>query len=187
MTTGSVSPRRADTRRNNERILAAALESLTTTGEISFNAIAKRAEVGVGTVYRHFPNQEALILAVYRREVRQLVDIVPTLLAKYAPEQAFREWTRHLARYMITKHGLADALRTAAMSKEELFATSYEAMLGALTTLLEANVQAGSVRADLDPLTVMRALGGMMYLKPGEDWRVETERLADLIWNGMRA
>ena len=80
MTTGSVSPRRADTRRNNERILAAAAVSLAGSGEVSFNAIAKAAGVGVGTVYRHFPTPEALVLAAYRREVQQLVDVVPTLL-----------------------------------------------------------------------------------------------------------
>ncbi|TCO62255.1 TetR/AcrR family transcriptional regulator [Actinocrispum wychmicini] len=186
MTTGAVSPRRADTRRNHERILAAALESLTTTGEISFNTIAKNAEVGVGTVYRHFPNQEALVLAVYRREVRHLLDIVPALLKRNTPEQAFREWTRHLARYMITKHGLADALRTAATSQAELFAASYEAILGAVRTLLDANVAAGSVRADLDPLTVTRALGGMMHFNPGGNWQTDTESLIDLLWKGMR-
>src|ERR671931_368570 len=99
MSTGSVSPRRADTRRNHERILTAALESLTTSGEVSFNAIAKKAKVGVGTVYRHFPTPEALILAVYQREVRHLVDVVPTLLETNTPERAFRAWTGHLARY----------------------------------------------------------------------------------------
>src|ERR1041384_630735 len=95
MSTGSVSPRRADTRRNHERILTAALESLTTSGEVSFNAIAKSAQVGVGTVYRHFPTPEALVLAVYRREVQHLVDVVPELLETLAPEQAFRVWTGH--------------------------------------------------------------------------------------------
>ncbi len=186
MSTGSVSPRRADTRRNHERILTAALESLTTSGEISFNAIAKRAQVGVGTVYRHFPNQEALVLAVYRREVQQLVDAVPTLLRTKTPEQAFRAWTERLARYMITKRGLAEALRTATIAREELFASAYEAMLRAVATLLEANVRAGSVRAGLDPSTVLRALSGLLHLSPNGDWRSETERLTDLLWTGMR-
>src|ERR1700744_5813055 len=76
MTIGPISPRRADTRRNNERILAAAGESLARSEEISFNAIAKEAGVGVGTVYRHFPTSEALILAVYQSEVEHLVEIV---------------------------------------------------------------------------------------------------------------
>src|SRR3954449_9575008 len=108
MTTGAVSPRRADTRRNNERILTAAATSLAESGAVSFNTIAKKAEVGVGTVYRHFPTPEALVLAVYRREVQHLVDVVPTLLETSTPEQAFRAWTGHLARYMMTKKGLAD-------------------------------------------------------------------------------
>jgi AcrR family transcriptional regulator len=187
MTTGAVNPRRADTRRNHERILAAALEALSTSGEVSFNAIAKKAEVGVGTVYRHFPTPEALVLAVYRREVQHLVDVVPTLLETNTPERAFRAWTGHLGRYMMTKRGLADALRTATTSQEDLFAKAYEAMVGAISTLLEANVRAGSVRADVDPQTVLRALSGLLHLNPREDWRSQTVGLTDLLWKGMRA
>jgi AcrR family transcriptional regulator len=187
MPTGSVSPRRADTRRNHERILAAALESLTTSGEVSFNAIAKKAEVGVGTVYRHFPTPEALILAVYRREVQHLGDVVPTLLKKHPPAQAFRTWTGHLARYMKTKRGLAAALRTAATSHQQLFAQAYEVMLTAVTTLIDANIKAGTVRSDLDPAVVLRALGGLLYLDHGGDWQKETQNLTDLLWTGMRA
>jgi AcrR family transcriptional regulator len=186
MTTGSVSPRRADTRRNHERILAAALESLTTSGVVSFNAIAKKAEVGVGTVYRHFPTPEALILAVYRREVQHLGDVVPTLLRKHPPEQAFRAWTGHLARYMKTKRGLADAIRTATTSHEQLFAQSYEVMLTAITTLIDANIEAGTVRDDLDPSVVLRALGGMFFVDYGGDWQAQTQSLTELLWTGMR-
>ncbi|WP_020674043.1 TetR/AcrR family transcriptional regulator [Amycolatopsis nigrescens] len=188
MTTGSVSPRRADTRRNHERILVAAARSLARTGEVSFNAIAKQAEVGVGTVYRHFPTPEALILAVYQREVRHLVDVVPTLLRKHTPEKAFRIWTTdHLAHYMMTKRGLANALRTATASHGELPASAYEAMVGAVSTLLEANVEAGTIRAGLAPETVLRGLGGLLYLDPNSDWKSQTESLADLLWRGMRA
>lgn len=187
MTTGAVNPRRADTRRNHERILAAALEALTTSGDVSFNAIAKRAEVGVGTVYRHFPTPEALVLAVYRREVQHIVDVVPTLLKTNTPERAFRVWTGHLARYMMTKRGLAEALRTATTSQAELFAKAYEAMVGAVATLLEANVRAGSVRPGVDAETVLRALSGLLHLNPGGDWGGQTEALTDLLWNGMRA
>jgi AcrR family transcriptional regulator len=188
MTTGSVSPRRADTRRNHERILIAAAESLAATGEVSFNAIAKHAEVGVGTVYRHFPTPEALILAVYDREVRHLVDVVPALLADHAPDEAFRVWTTdHLAHYMMTKRGLADALRTATASRGELPASAYEAMVGAVSTLLKANAEAGTVRPDLDPVTVLRGLGGLLYLDPNGEWREHAAGLADLLWRGMSA
>jgi AcrR family transcriptional regulator len=189
MTTGSVSPRRADTRQNHERILAAARTALTACGDLSFNAIAKQAGVGVGTVYRHFTSQEALVVAVYRREVENLVDIVPKLLADEPPEQAFRSWTGHLANYLMTKRGLAKALGTAAMTaKQDLVASAQQAMLTAVTALVAANVAAGTIRADLEPATVLRALaGGMILADPAGDWRAQTEQLTDLIWSGLRA
>jgi AcrR family transcriptional regulator len=186
MTTGSVSPRRADTRRNNERILVAAATSLAGSGEVSFNAIAKAAGVGVGTVYRHFPTPEALILAVYRREVQHLVDVVPTLLRDRPPEEAFRVWiTDHLARYMMTKRGLAEALRAATSAHEDVTGKAYDAITGAVATLLAANVEAGTVRADLEPETVQRGLAGLFYLDSHDDWRGQAEALTDLLWHGM--
>jgi AcrR family transcriptional regulator len=185
-TTGSVSPRRADTRRNHERILTAAAESLATSDAVSFNAIAKKAGVGVGTVYRHFPTPEALILAVYQREVRHLVDVVPGLLETHTPEQAFRTWTTdHLAHYMMTKRGLANALRAATPSHGELPPNAYEALVGAVATLLKANVEAGTVRADLHPETVLRGLGGLLYLDRSGRWKAQTVSLTDLLWRGM--
>lgn len=186
--TGSVSPRRADTRRNHELILLAALCSLSTSGELSFNAIAKQAGVGVGTVYRHFPTPEALILAVYEREVRHLVEIVDELLELHPPERAFRVWVvDHLAYYMMTKRGLANALRKAAPSRDELPGHAYASMVGAVEKLLEANVEAGTVRADLAPDTLVRGLGGLLYLRQDEDWKARAEELVDLLWRGMRA
>ena len=186
-TTGTVSHRRADTRRNHDRILAVAVEVLP-TGEVSFNAIAKKAGVGVGTVYRHFPTQDALVLAVYEREVRHLVEVVPCLLQEHPPEQAFRTWvTEYLTRYMMTKRGLAAALQCASTSAEDVVANAYRAMAGAATALVEANVRAGTVRPDLDPETVLRGLGGLMYLDPASDWRRPAESLVDLLWRGMAA
>ena len=187
MTTGAVSPRRADTRRNHERILATAAEALAQSGELSFNTIAKHAGVGVGTVYRHFPTPEALILGVYQREVRHLVDVVPTLLQQHAPDQAFRTWIAdHLARYMMTKRGLVNALRTATPNGGDPPAQTQQALIGAVATLLKANIEAGTIRPDLDPETVLRGLGGLFYLDPKADWRAHTADLTDLLWRGMR-
>ena len=179
-----VSPRRADTRRNHERILAVAAETVSRSGEVSFNAVAKEAGVGVGTVYRHFPTPEALVLAVYEREVDQLVAIVPELLARYSPEQALRVWiVDHLAHYMMTKRGLANALRA---SRSELPTQAYSRMVEALDTLREANAEAGTIRAGLTTGTLMRGLGGLFFLSPDGDWKQETEGVVDLVWNGMR-
>lgn len=173
-----VSPRRADTRRNRERILVAASESLTRTGVVSYNAIAKRAEVGVGTVYRHFPAPEDLILAVYDREVRHLVEVVPSLLARHSPEEAFRTWAvGHLARYMMTKRGLSAALRAGDLPK-------YTSMLDAMDALRQANVDAGTIRPDLTTETLMRSLGGLFFLT-GDGWQAEAEALVDLVWRGI--
>lgn len=186
MTTGSVNPRRADTRRNHEAILNAAAQSLTCSERVSFNHIAKQAGVGVGTVYRHFPTPEALIIAVYQRELEHLGDIVPELLAEHAPEQAFRTWvTDHLAHYMMTKRGLAKALVAATSSPAELPVNAHETMINALAPLLRANAEAGNVRPDVKAETVLRGLGGLFYLDPKGEWRTETAELIDLIWRGM--
>jgi AcrR family transcriptional regulator len=178
-----VSPRRADTRRNHERILVAAAEALGCSGDVSFNAVAKQAGVGVGTVYRHFPTPEALILAVYDREVRHLVEVVPTLLARHSPERALRVWiVDHLAHYMMTKRGLATALRA---SQSELPAHARTSMLDALGTLRKANVEAGTIREDLTTETLMRGLSSLLFLTPS-GWKAETESVLDLLWRGMR-
>jgi AcrR family transcriptional regulator len=187
MTTGSVNPRRADTRRNNERIIAAAKAYLTTSSEVSYNAIAKKAEVGVGTVYRHFPTPESLVLAVYQSEVRNLVDVVPMLLKSHPPDDAFRLWIGHLAGYLMTKRGLASAMQAASTSHAHLPAKSFDSIIEALSTLLDANAEAGLIRPGLDPMTVMHALGGMMFLDPKGDWEGDTQRLFDLLWKGLRA
>lgn len=187
MTTGSVNPRRADTRRNHEAILNTAARSLACSEQVSFNHIAKQAGVGVGTVYRHFPTTEALIIAVYQRELDHLGEVVPELLERHEPERALRTWvTDHLAHYMMTKRGLAKALVAATSSPAELPINAHETLIEAITALLRANVEAGNVRSDVNPETVLRGLGGLFYLNPKHNWREETAELLDLIWRGMR-
>ncbi|MEV7097311.1 hypothetical protein AB0M80_31100 [Amycolatopsis sp. NPDC051045] len=95
-------------------------------------------------------------------------------------------WTiDHLAHYMMTKRGLADALRVETSVRGELPASAYHAMVGAVSTLLKANADAGTVRDGLSPETVLRGLAGLLYLDPGEDWREQTAALTDLLWCGM--
>ncbi|QRP50061.1 TetR/AcrR family transcriptional regulator [Amycolatopsis sp. FDAARGOS 1241] len=185
----TVSPRRADTRRNHDRILAVAAQSLSRSADLSFNALAKEAGVGVGTVYRHFPTPEALILAVYDREVHHLVEVVPDLLKSLPPEQAFRTWvTDHLTQYMMTKRGLADALRLSRPSGSgELPRHAYEQLVAAVDRLLQANIATGAVRPDLTTATLLRGLGGLLYLRPDDDWKRQAGELVDLLWRGMRA
>jgi AcrR family transcriptional regulator len=118
--TESTELKRSDGRRNREAILAAALEALTESPDASLNAIAKRAGVANATLYRHFPTREELVLATYQHEVRKLVDAVDLLLQEQAPIDALRSWVERLARYAVTKHGLADALRKATSPGSDL-------------------------------------------------------------------
>ena len=110
---------RADARANRERILDIAHDAFAASPTVSLNAIAQRAGVGAGTLYRHFPTREALILAVYQHDVEILVDSVPRLLAEHEPLDALRIWFERLADYVRIKHGLGEALNTVDGSVDE--------------------------------------------------------------------
>jgi AcrR family transcriptional regulator len=107
--------RRSDAQRNRDQILQVAHDAFAESGTTSLNEIAKRAGVGPGTLYRHFPTREALILAVYRRDMQRLVDSVPDVLAIQPPLDAFRSWFHTLTEYVRVKHGLGEALHSAAI------------------------------------------------------------------------
>jgi AcrR family transcriptional regulator len=179
--------RRSDAAQNREAILAVALAALTESGEVSLNAIAKRAGVANATLYRHFPTRESLVLEVYQHEVRQVVSAADKLLAEREPGDALREWVARLAQYAMTKHGLADAMRAAASPGSALFEETYTPIVGALGRLLAAAGQAGVVRAGLDPDDVVLALAGLWEIDPETDWKARASRLYDLVFTGLRA
>jgi AcrR family transcriptional regulator len=182
----TVARRRADAERNRGAILAAALEGLTESNEISLNAIAKRAGVANATLYRHFPTRESLVLEVYRHEVAELVATADELLATQPPHEALRLWVARLARYAMTKHGLADALRASSSPGNALFDETYAPIVGALGRLLAAAGQSGDVRAGLDPDEVILLLAGLWELDPRGDWKARAARLYVLVFTGLR-
>ncbi|MFD1049329.1 TetR/AcrR family transcriptional regulator, partial [Kibdelosporangium lantanae] len=94
-------PQRSDAQQNRARILTIARDVLTEDGDASLNSIAKRAGVGPGTLYRHFPNREALVLEVFRAEVQKLVDWAPELLRTEPPLVALRRWFERLAAQIV--------------------------------------------------------------------------------------
>lgn len=178
---------RSDAQENRRRILEVALEALTTSGDASLNQIAKNAGVGPGTLYRHFPTREALVLEVYRYEVEQLAASAPALLEELGPVAALRAWFDRLAHYGMTKAGLGDALNAAASSRDALAAETYGPVIGALTLLLRANDAAGTVRPGLDPDDVLLILGFLWRIDPTSDWRAQADRLLDILVDGLRA
>jgi AcrR family transcriptional regulator len=179
--------RRSDARRNRDAILASALEALTESPEASLNAIAKRAGVANATLYRHFPTREELVLATYHHEVAKLVDAADELLREQPPIDALRSWVEHLARYAVTKHGLADALRKATSPRSDLSSTdTYDAIVAALDRLLGANIVAGTLRAELDARDVILALAGLWQLDPAGEWRAQAERIYLIVLGGLQ-
>src|ERR1700748_679134 len=185
--TESTELKRSDARRNRDAILAAALEALTASPHASLNAIAKRAGVANATLYRHVPTRADLVLATYEREVGKLVDAADVLLREQAPIDALRVWVQRLARYAVTKHGLADALRKATSRANDLTSTqTYDAIVGALDRLLQANIAAGDLRPDLDAEDVILALAGLWQLDPARDWKRQAQRIYDIVLSGMQ-
>jgi AcrR family transcriptional regulator len=178
--------KRSDARRNRDAILAAALVALSESPDASLNAIAKRAGVANATLYRHFPTREELVLATYEREVGKLVDAAEVLLHEQAPVDALRSWVERLADYAVTKHGLADALRKATSPGNDLSSTdTYDAIVGALDRLLQANISAGTLRRDLVADDVILALAGLWQLDPAGDWRAQAQRIYDIVLSGL--
>jgi AcrR family transcriptional regulator len=179
-------PLRADAQHNRERILAAALEAFMASSTASLNSIAKRAGVGIGTLYRRFPTREALVLEVYRNEVQHVVEAAPALLETRPPLDALRAWMDLVADYGMAKAGLAGALSTAA-THEGLAAETYGPVVGALSLLLQANERAGTIRSDVDPDDVLLMMGFLWRIDPAGDWRAQSGRLLDVLIDGLRA
>jgi AcrR family transcriptional regulator len=175
---------RADAQRNRDRILAVAHQALAADSSTSLNAIAKKAGVGPGTLYRHFPSREALVLAVYRHDVAQLADLAPELLQRHPPVEALRRWFEGLAHYGRIKHGLAEVLHAA--TSDGLAGETYEPVIGALTALLDACEQTGATRPGLDPDDILLLMGFLWRIDPNADWEQRTSRMLDIVIDGLR-
>jgi AcrR family transcriptional regulator len=181
---------RADSQRNRERLLEAAKAVFSAGGpEASLEAVAKRAGVGIGTLYRHFPTRDALFEAVYRREVEQLGALAEELGREAEPVEALRQWLHATVEVTATKKGMLAALALATDGQAELFAEVGERMRAALTALIGRAVAAGAMRDDIGPEEVMRALYGLVgsyYMRGTPDWQATVLRLVDVFVDGLR-
>ncbi|MFZ1886787.1 MAG: TetR/AcrR family transcriptional regulator [Candidatus Binataceae bacterium] len=178
---------RADAARNRERVLAAAKAVFSKGGaDASLEAVAKRAQVGIGTLYRHFPTREALFEAVYRREVRQLSELAEQLKDETSPVEALRRWLHSDIELVATKKGMVAALALAVHGRSELYADSLERMAKAAGLLLDRAVAAGEIRSDISPKDLLRALVGMCYMHDQPGWQASVLRLVDIFVDGLR-
>jgi AcrR family transcriptional regulator len=178
---------RADAVRNRERVLEAAKVVFSAGGpEASLEAVARRAGVGIGTLYRHFPTREALFEAVYRREVEQLSELAEQLKNARDPVDALRRWLRSNVEFVATKKGMSAALALTFQSTSELAAFSIERLTKAIGSLLDRAVAAGEMRADVGPEDLLRALVGMCYMHDQPGWQSSVLRMLDVFVDGLR-
>ena len=178
---------RADAVRNRERVLDAAKTVFNAGGpDASLEAVAKRAGVGIGTLYRHFPTRETLFEAVYRREVQQLVDLSDRLKELVSPTEALRHWLRCTIELVATKKGMLAALAPVAYNSSELYADSFSRLTNAADALLKRAVKAEEVRSDVSAEDLVRALIGMCYIHDTPGWQDSVMRLLDVFIDGLR-
>jgi AcrR family transcriptional regulator len=182
---GAGSRVRADAQRNREHILQVAHEAFAESGATSLNEIAKRAGVGPGTLYRHFPTRDALILAVYHRDVELLLNSVDDLLGTHAPLDAFRVWFNTLADYLRVKQGLGEALHNAAL--QDAISDTYAPLVTAVAHLIDAGAAASSLRSDLDPEDVLLLMGFLWRVTDGPEGKKQARRIMDLAIEGLQA
>lgn len=174
---------RADARRNREKLLTAAAAVFAEAGtDASLETIAKRAGVGIGTLYRHFPTREALVEAAYRNELDRLTGSADRLLAELAPDAALAEWMERFVTYAAAKRGMKSALNAIAASGSDPFVGARRRQLEAIGRLLDAGVAAGTIRADVDADDVLRAMSAVWQVDDPEQAR----KLLRLLMDGLR-
>ena len=178
---------RADAERNRERLILAAKAAFAEVGaDVSLEEIARRAEVGIGTLYRHFPTREAVVEAVYRRELDQLTEAAERLLAEQTPLEALRAWLRLSVDYLATKRVIAPALN-ATPDGTTLYKSGGPAMRAAIERLVGAALASGEVRPDVQPDDIFQVLAGVSYGSAAPGWAASAHRLIDIVIDGLRA
>lgn len=179
---------RADAQRNRERLLEVAKAAFAELGPgVSLEEIARRAGVGIGTLYRHFPTREAIIEAVYRRELQQLAEAAIRLRATAAPIEALAQWMRVFIDYVATKKVIAQALSSSPGGGSDLYATASATITDAMAGLVGAAIEAGEVDAGTDAGDLLHALIGFAYGGSGPDWQASALRLIDILMAGLKA
>jgi AcrR family transcriptional regulator len=178
---------RIDAQRNRERLIDVAKTAFAEAGaDASLEEIARRAGVGIGTLYRRFPTRDALIEAVYRREVQNLADAAGRLLDARPPGEALHEWMHLFVDYIAAKKLIAPALGTMVGGVSDLFAASGALIIGAVNRLVDAAKVAGDIRPDIEPDDLLRALAGFAYASSAPGWEASAKRLIDILMDGLR-
>jgi AcrR family transcriptional regulator len=178
---------RTDAQRNRERILEVAKDAFTRSGaNASLDDVARDADVGAGTLYRHFPTRDALIEAVYRTEVEKLAAAERKFTEVMPPIEALRAWMLLFVDYIATKQIIAPALNTFVGGPSKLYEGSRALVQGAINALVKRAIKSGDIRKDLEPFDLLRALVGVSNVASSPDWQQSAKRLVDILITGSR-
>lgn len=180
-------PLRADARRNRDKLIEVAALAFSDEGAAaSLEDIARRAGVGIGTLYRHFPTREHLVESVYRRELEILATAARDLMREEEPAKAIEEWMNRFVSYMAAKRGMANSLKLLFTSNSALFAEGSKLLHTAFEELLRNAVKANAVKGDIGGADVLNALFGIYSIPEGPDWRDRAHRIVRLVMDGLR-
>lgn len=179
--------KRADAQRNRQTVLSAAAEVFVTSGvDAPIRQIAARAGVGMATIYRHFPTRADLVTAVYRHQIEACAEAGPDLLAGAdSPLDALRRWIGLFVDFLVTKHGLADALQSDSDRFAALHTYFLDRLLPVCAQLLDAAVDAGDIRPGTQPYELMRGIGNLCIGRDS-DPRYDPRRLIELLLQGLQ-
>jgi AcrR family transcriptional regulator len=185
---GEPRPMRADAQRNYTRLLEAASGAFVEHGadDVSLEEIARRAGVGIGTLYRHFPTRQALLEAVYTDQVESLSARADELLRAESPGDALADWMRALMKFSSTKKSMTTALLATLGTDSELLSACSKQIKEAAESLLTRAQQAGAVRTDVDPKDLMRLVHAVNIATEKTPEPGQADRMLALILDGMR-
>ncbi len=179
-----VRPKRADARRNYEKVLTAAREAFLEGGAAtSLEEIARRAGVGIGTLYRHFPNRQALLEALYAGEVEELSRSAAELDGE-DPWQALSLWFERFIAYLATKRALADELLNYMDKNAPLFQASRVSMYAAGEPLLKRAQESGEVRSDVEFGEILQMVMGIGKIPTTDP--AQTQHMLRIALDGLR-
>jgi AcrR family transcriptional regulator len=177
---------RADAQRNIESLLQAAMAVFATSGvDAPVREIAEKADVGIGTIYRHFPQRSDLIVAVFRHEVDACADAAAILAAEHAPGEALARWMQRYVDFIAAKRGLAKALHSGDPAFDTLPAYFQQRLEPALRTLLESAAAAGEVRTDIAAIDLLGA-AARLCMHAYDQGPEHARRMVSLLVDGLR-
>ncbi len=172
---------------NRDQLLEVATRMFASVGtEPSMRAIAREAGVGIATLYRHFPNRESLVDAIYRDQVTRLITGSRELLARLPPPAALRRWMDLFGDWIATKNGMLDTLVAMVESGEIAHAQTRTELLAAIDDILDAGRMTGELRADVSAEDIAAGLIGVFTVAKPPEHEARANRLLDVLMDGLR-